>query len=562
MFVLLASSAVASDPWAAPASYYAAVDPQGATPLKTQLYDAIRAGHTQASYGDYRSNAALIDRDPNNASNIILVYNLASIPSGWTSGSTWNREHVWPQSLQPGSASNSSRGNLGDPHALKPCNPGINSSRSNKPFAYGSTVGSYGSQGAYYFPGDSDKGDIARSLMYSETRYGPENGIALVNGFPSGNQMGDLASLIAWHYLDPPDEFERRRNHLIYSAAENPGFATNNRNPYVDRPEYVWAVYVDQSNDSSLSVGGQPAPDGSSNVVLDFGDVIAGAQPPQQAVTLTKTGLDGTYYGVAATPGIADPTDGASGAFPVLTSGSDSRSIDVALTTGAVAAAGPVVESVTIDNLDVTTGAGAGMGGLDGDDVIDVLADVYDGAVASFDSGAPTATLEIDFGAVPLGSGDRSIEFTIWNLEATPGFTAPLDLEAGTASGDTGALGSGFAPVEALTPGAGAVFEATLDTASAGVFLATYEFRQFDDRTFTGSAEGPALSLTLLATVEVLCVADIDGDGSTLLSDFAIFSGNFGSTVPPNTGGDYNGDGDVALADFGVLAADFGCTAP
>ena len=56
------------------------------------------------------------------------------------------------------------------------------------------------------------------------------------------------------------------------------------------------------------------------------------------------------------------------------------------------------------------------------------------------------------------------------------------------------------------------------------------------------------------------CPGDIDGDGSTLLSDFGILSSNFGQSVPPNTGGDFNGDGQVLLEDFGVLAADFGCT--
>ena len=62
------------------------------------------------------------------------------------------------------------------------------------------------------------------------------------------------------------------------------------------------------------------------------------------------------------------------------------------------------------------------------------------------------------------------------------------------------------------------------------------------------------------ADVAAGCPGDIDGDGATLLSDFGILSGNFGQSVPPNTGGDFNGDGQVLLDDFGVLASDFGCT--
>ena len=91
-----------------------------------------------------------------------------------------------------------------------------------------------------------------------------------------------LSSLVAWHYLDPPDEFERRRNHTIYSQAYNPSYYTNNRNAFVDRPEFVWSIYVDQQNDSSLTIsGGTMAGDGTSTLDLDFGPVIVGAPFPQ-----------------------------------------------------------------------------------------------------------------------------------------------------------------------------------------------------------------------------------------------------------------------------------------
>ena len=56
------------------------------------------------------------------------------------------------------------------------------------------------------------------------------------------------------------------------------------------------------------------------------------------------------------------------------------------------------------------------------------------------------------------------------------------------------------------------------------------------------------------------CIGDIDGDGSTLLSDFGQFSANFGQSVPPGTGGDVDCDGQVLLSDFGAFSANFGCT--
>ena len=46
------------------------------------------------------------------------------------------------------------------------------------------------------------------------------------------SNIGDLATLLQWHELDPVDDFEINRNNLIY------GFQ-NNRNPFIDHPELV-----------------------------------------------------------------------------------------------------------------------------------------------------------------------------------------------------------------------------------------------------------------------------------------------------------------------------------
>ena len=258
-------------------------------------------GHIEARYGDFRFSAAVHDADPNIPGNIILAYDAASVDATWDSGSTWNREHVWPQSRQPGNASNSTRGNLGDPHALRPSMPSVNSSRGNNPFGFADSVGPFGNNMGFWYPGNNCRGDIARSLFYSDTRWS-SLGLSLVNGMPSGNQMGDLESLIEWHYLDPPDEFERRRNHTIYSAEYNPDYFTNNRNAYVDRPEFVWSVYVDQANDSMITIqGGEVFADGSSVLDIDFGTVSAGDTIDTTfAVTIIKSGSAGTYFSVTS----------------------------------------------------------------------------------------------------------------------------------------------------------------------------------------------------------------------------------------------------------------------
>ena len=76
----------------------------------------------------------------------------------------------------------------------------------------------------------------------------------------------------------------------------------------------------------------------------------------------------------------------------------------------------------------------------------------------------------------------------------------------------------------------------------------------------SGDAEpgGDAL-IAFTVAAPPACVADLTGDGSTLLDDFGIFSSNFGQNVAPGTSGDFTGDGSVLLEDFSIFAADFGC---
>ena len=360
---------VAIAQWDPPSGYYSNATGTGAV-LKEQLEAAMTNGHIEARYGDFRFSAAIHDADPRDPDKIILNYNRESTDSTWDSGVTWNREHVWPQSRQPGSASNSTRGNLGDPHALRPIRPSINSSRGNNPFGFGNTTGEFGNNSGFWYPGDKCPGDVARSLFYSDTRWS-SLGLSLVNGTPSGNQMGDLASLIQWHFIDPPDEFERRRNHTIFSSEFNPDYFTNNRNAYIDRPEFVWSIYVGQDNDSTITIeGGQEFADGGSIMDIDFGEVELGTTiDTSVAVTLNKSGADGTYYSVVSAGNVSTDRDGRYNAFQV--GFASSQQIVVTLDYDANQP-GEYSGALMIDNLDITTQGGVGNGANDGDDLISV----------------------------------------------------------------------------------------------------------------------------------------------------------------------------------------------
>ena len=385
---LLSSIPLLADAWDPPSSYYNLATGTGST-LKTQLTTCMSASHYQSTYGEFRYSAAIHDQDPYNSSHILLCYNRASVSGAWDGGSTWNREHVWPQSLQPGSASNSTTGCLGDAHALLPCNPSINSSRSNKPYGGAALVGTYRHNGSYYFPGDDDKGDIARILFYCATRWSSK-GLTLVNGIPGSNQMGDLASLLRWHYMDTPDEFERRRNHTIYSRAYNPSYYTNNRNAYIDHPEFVWSVFGGDDNDTMLYVGPSHNSDGSSEVIYDLGGIWANSSSTIDpvSVTLSKTGNDGTYYEITDSSNVTS-SGAPSGYFKAFDYGTKSLKLTISID-NIPTTPGRYTETVTVDNLDVCGNSPTGCGSNDKDDVITITytvlaADINDDGVVDSD---------------------------------------------------------------------------------------------------------------------------------------------------------------------------------
>ena len=413
--------------WDAPAGFYQNINGTGAT-LKSQLTSRMSQGHIQRTYGDFRFSASITDADPNAGGRILLVYDQASVQSPWDSGVTWNREHVWPQARQPGTVTNGSQGNLGDPHALRPSDPVVNADRANMPFGFENTTGAARDLGSYWFPGDSDKGDIARSLFYSDTRW-TSLGLSLTDSFPSGNQMGDLSSIIAWHYLDPPSEFERRRNHTIFSSAFNPSYFTNNRNAFIDRPEFVWSIYVDQQNDSRIVIdNGTTDSNGSSTLLVDYGSVIVGhSLPPlaDQQITLSKQGLDGTYFSVETVGSATSDVDGFNNAFPTGSVGN--RTITVGLDADVQT---PAITSgmVMIDNLDVTTAGGTGRGANDGDDFIELTFSVLEHSSASFSPNALVSSMSLNLGTFNVGD-PVSETLEIHNLASTNP-RAALDFDA------------------------------------------------------------------------------------------------------------------------------------
>ena len=67
------------------------------------------------------------------------------------------------------------------------------------------------------------------------------------NGLRVVDSWIPLSTLLEWHLADPVDAAERKRNDLVYSDYQR------NRNPFVDHPEWIMAIYASPKSQSRLS---------------------------------------------------------------------------------------------------------------------------------------------------------------------------------------------------------------------------------------------------------------------------------------------------------------------
>lgn len=213
--------------------YYAILNDVNIDSWYDTLQEMIQS-YTYVPYGDARDILQDSDEDPNNQDNILLIYNRQSVLSTWDAGVTWNREHVWPRSKLPNSISEA------DLHLLRASNPALNSRRSNFSFVDGE--GEARIIGSGWYPGDEDRGDIARIVFY-----------VLMMWETNINLIGNLNTFLKWHEEDPVDDFERQRNQVIYAYQRN-------RNPFIDYPELVSIFYpqtpanIEYHREDSISI--------------------------------------------------------------------------------------------------------------------------------------------------------------------------------------------------------------------------------------------------------------------------------------------------------------------
>ncbi len=132
-----------------------------------------------------------------------------------------NTEHTWPKSL--GAANEPAKSDI---NHLYPTDTFANSTRSSYPFGNVNEANAKWKQGGSSFDGklfmprEDQRGKVARAYFYFSVRY------------KLGISESQEAVVKEWHKKYPVTQAERDRNEKIFSFQ-------GNRNPFVDRPEFV-----------------------------------------------------------------------------------------------------------------------------------------------------------------------------------------------------------------------------------------------------------------------------------------------------------------------------------
>ena len=150
-----------------------------------------------------------------------------------TSTTSWNKEHVWP---------NSHGGNKVEADILhtRPTISAENSSRGNSFYVEGMNSDKNGWDPKTAGYDEWCRGECARIILYSMVA-SDQLALSDLNKISNGeagysNTMGNMNTLIKWHFAYTPNEYEMNRN----NGAE---YLQGNRNPFVDHPEYVAKIW-------------------------------------------------------------------------------------------------------------------------------------------------------------------------------------------------------------------------------------------------------------------------------------------------------------------------------
>ena len=198
--------------------------------LFTKLRTLMTSNHTyETSYNATRDMFAFTDCQNSalTSTKISSFYSGSQIGPGWDGGSTWNREHTWPNSK--GDANGNGENDI---MMLRPASSSENSGRNNT---------AYGESSSYYNPNKASgdtydlRGDVARIVLYVYVRW-QDTGSSAAVLFGTDGVIESKEVLLKWMTEDPVDTWELGRNDSVESI-------TGTRNVFVDYPELGFLLF-------------------------------------------------------------------------------------------------------------------------------------------------------------------------------------------------------------------------------------------------------------------------------------------------------------------------------
>lgn len=222
--------------------YYGPAQGKQGAELLRALHLIIRTGHTDRGYAQARDElfSEVADLDGDDRVEDVFTGELRGPISNRKNAfdKGFNTEHTWPQSKGATGVAQS------DLHHLHPADSRTNEQRGSHPYGDVAQVEWSVGEGTrqaklgvdllgttVFEPRADIKGDIARGLLYFYTRYSQSR----TSDFTLENFRHELPTLLKWNKADPVSDTERLRNDAIQRVQ-------GNRNPYVDRPEFVDAM--------------------------------------------------------------------------------------------------------------------------------------------------------------------------------------------------------------------------------------------------------------------------------------------------------------------------------
>ncbi|MCR5184647.1 MAG: endonuclease [Bacilli bacterium] len=210
----------------------------------------------------------------------------------YTPATSFNREHVWPNSHGAGEKGGLTAPHIDeDIHMTRPTISSENSSRGNSYYVEGMNSSSAGWDPKQAGYDERSRGEAARIILYCVVA-DPRLELECANSSGSkNNKMGNLETLLKWNLEYDVTDREKNRN-------EGAEYLQGNRNPFIDHPEYgckIWGNANARTKEICNSSGGG----GGGGQTVEHGSTPQDPLSVKEAIAKAKevgTTASATYY--------------------------------------------------------------------------------------------------------------------------------------------------------------------------------------------------------------------------------------------------------------------------